>query len=122
MGSMCACVDTRLCFGGSYGPNRFQRLSSLLDVFILHQQAQYDARHPFPLPVQEWAAQRAALQVAGSLPQGRSRTHPEGLYLTASGGLAHLGRAHSAHPHQRVLFTHTPRRGLIKLPRAVSRT
>jgi hypothetical protein len=92
MGS-CAFAWTPACaFGGSYGPNRFQRLSSLLDVFILHQQAQYDARHPFPLPVQEWAAQPDSLQVAGSLPQGAAQLAPCALevYLddfTGAGGL-----------------------------------
>ena len=86
------CVDTRLCFGGAYGPNRFERITTLIGAYILHAQDEYDRRHPYPAPVPAWAADRAARQSSGTLPPGHRQLTPKSLlvYLddySGSGGL-----------------------------------
>ena len=91
-GRIGVCVDTRLCFGGAYGPNRFERITTLIGAYILHIQDEYDQRHPYPAPVPTWAADRAAQQSNGTLPLGHRQLTPKSLlvYLddySGSGGL-----------------------------------
>jgi len=85
------CTDTRLCFGGAYGLNRFERVTTLCSAFILRCQANFDQLHPSPPGVQRWRSHRAALQQAGHLPPGEEQLAPRSLmpYLdnfTGSGG------------------------------------
>jgi hypothetical protein len=63
------CTDTRLCFGfgGAYGPNRFERIATMMSAYILRCIAEFDATAP-PPRVAEWAAERSALQAQGLLP------------------------------------------------------
>ena len=84
-------TDTRLCFGGSYGPNRSERVSTLLSAFVLACQAEFDSLNPFPPAVQRWREHRAALQRVGRLPPGEAQLCPRSLlaYLddfSGSGG------------------------------------
>ena len=91
-GRIGVCVDTRLCFGGAYGPNRFERITTLVGAYILHVQDRYDSQHPYPAPVPAWTADRARRQSRGELPAGPRQLTPKSLsvYLddfTGSGGL-----------------------------------
>ena len=86
------CVDTRLCFGGSYGPNRFERITTLISAYILTQQAKYDRAHPLPPAAQGWVSHRVALQAAGLLQAGEHQRAPRSLQvylddLTGTGGI-----------------------------------
>ena len=36
-------IDRRLCFGGAHGPNRFERLTTLLGAVIERRIAAFDA-------------------------------------------------------------------------------
>jgi hypothetical protein len=83
------CVDTRLCFGGAYGPNRFERITTLVGAYILLKQEAYDLLHPYPEPIPQWAAERSAMQQRGVLPQGREQLSPKGLrvYLDDFSGI-----------------------------------
>jgi len=39
-------TDTRLCFGGAYGPNRFERITTMLAAWIERCQAEFNALRP----------------------------------------------------------------------------
>ena len=67
-------VDTRLCFGGAYAPNRFDRITTLLIAAIRREQEQFDGQHPPPPEVVRWAAARGRLQRDGVLPMGSTQT------------------------------------------------
>ena len=54
-------VDRRMGFGGSFAPNRFQRLSSS-SAYAQLLQARFDASAPLPVLAQRWNADRIALQ------------------------------------------------------------
>jgi hypothetical protein len=40
------CTDTILCFGGAYGLNRFERITTMLSAHILRCIAKFDATCP----------------------------------------------------------------------------
>ena len=90
-------VDLRLCFGGAYGPNRFERITTLIGAFILLKQDEYDAANPYPNPVQAWRAERRSAQRLGALAPGGAQLSPKGLriYLDDYSG---VGLLHPASP------------------------
>ena len=75
-GSCGFAVDRRMGFGGSFAPNRFQRLSSFSSAYAQLLQAHFDATAPMPARAQGWSADRAALQRMGLLPPGPHEAIP----------------------------------------------
>ena len=69
-------VDGRVDFGGSTGPNRFQRVMLLVRAFIAYKLRQFDISHPLPPLAREWQADRRALQSAGLLPPAAAQSDP----------------------------------------------
>jgi hypothetical protein len=69
-------VDRRLCFGGAYAVNRFQRVSMLYVAAAQAKVAQFDLEQPPPPIVRAWSARRALLQRRGQLPAGNEQLHP----------------------------------------------
>jgi hypothetical protein len=84
------CVDTRLCFGGAYGPNRFERITTLAGAYIIHRIDLYDAMHPYPPAVESWEQSRALAQAQGLLPASNLQLRPRSLcvYLDDFAGSA----------------------------------
>ena len=74
-------TDTRLCFGGSYGPNRFQRLTTLCGAHCALRLQRFDDRFPPPPLLAQWAQERARLQTLGVLPPGPEQRIPRSLQL-----------------------------------------
>jgi len=74
-------TDTRLCFGGAYGPNRFERITTMLAAWIERCQAEFNALRPYPAPVVEWQAFRRDRQRRGLLPAGAHQLTPDGLQV-----------------------------------------
>ena len=69
-------VDTRMCFGGAYSPNRFERVIALAVAGIAARQHAFDALEPHGTGVQAWQASRAAAQARGELPMGSHQLLP----------------------------------------------
>ena len=69
-------VDHRLCFGGAYAVNRFQRFSLLYTAWSQAQIAAFDAAYPPPRAIEPWVARRRELQQRGALPPGDSQLQP----------------------------------------------
>ena len=67
-------IDTRMCFGGAFAPNRFERLAALIVAAIQTEQATFDTEHPVPAQMQRALAARQAAQAAGELPFGVAQT------------------------------------------------
>ena len=63
-------VDPRLYFGGSYGPNRFERVARLKRAEVRRRQRAFDEAQPLPPGVLRVLAERSELQAAGLLPAG----------------------------------------------------
>ena len=74
-------TDTRLCFGGAYGPNRFERITTLVAAWVKRLQADFNASRPYPEPVAEWQAARARQQQLGLLPAGPEQLEPDDLQV-----------------------------------------
>ena len=72
-------VDTRMGFGGAFGPNRFQRTSLFACAYIQRLQAEFDADQPPPAATQAWCDERRRLQRIGELPPGFA--HALAMYL-----------------------------------------
>jgi hypothetical protein len=68
--------DYRMGFGGAFGPNRFERISTLAAAYAQHLHAAFDASQPTPPSAQVFTAHRRALQHLGKLPPGESQVHP----------------------------------------------
>ena len=85
-------TDARLCFGGAYGPNRFQRLTTLITALIERRLAAFDATHPYPTEVAIWASERRELVDHGFLPGGAGQLVPRSIqvYLDDVAGAAGL--------------------------------
>ena len=69
-------VDRRMGFGGSFAPNRFERVSTFVAAYTQHLQAEFDQRQPPPVCAQRWTADRRAMQERGELPAGDGQLHP----------------------------------------------
>ena len=69
-------IIVRVVFGGAYSPNRFCRMMAPVDAEVAVQIAAFDAAHPPPQPLQDWAQRRRAMQEAGDLPQGAAQLRP----------------------------------------------
>ena len=67
-------VDPRLCFGGAYGPNRFERSARLKRAEVRRRQVTFDAAHPLPAGVRQVLSERRSLQEGGLLPAGSEQT------------------------------------------------
>ena len=74
-------TDTRLCFGGAYGPNRFERVTTLIAAWIQREQAAFNASRPFPAPVLEWQRARERQQQLGLLPAGPEQLTPDSIQV-----------------------------------------
>eukprot|EP00966_Prymnesium_polylepis_P050259 1163502-Prymnesium_polylepis.1 len=74
-------TDTRLCFGGAYGPNRFERITTLVAAWIQRAQADFNALRPYPEEVESWRADRAQQQQLGRLPAGPNQLEPDELQV-----------------------------------------
>ena len=68
-------TDYRLGFGGAFGPNRFERISTMAAAYSQHLQAEFDLAQPEPAIVRAWAARRAQLQASGDLVAGDAQLH-----------------------------------------------
>ena len=66
-------VQPRLLFGGTWGPNRFNRTRRIKTAWTKRRQAAFDALHPPPAAVLDVIRERAALQQAGILPPGEEQ-------------------------------------------------
>ena len=75
------CTDRRLCFGGGYGPNRFERIATLIAASISRRLAAFDAAHPYPVDVQLWAAARREAQRRGELEAGEANCCPRAIQV-----------------------------------------
>ena len=69
-------IDTRLCFGGSYAVNRFERVTTIIAAHARMQQIAFDRANPPPGAVQEASERRLQLVRAGVLPRGESQEMP----------------------------------------------
>lgn len=61
-------VSTRVTFGGSPWPQRFERVALLNCAWIERAQMAFDRRHPPPAAAQRWAQRRRELVQHGELP------------------------------------------------------
>ena len=66
-------IDERMQFGGSFGPNRFERISTPVSARADRLQACLDEQQPPPLCAQQWSADRRERQQRGELPDGESQ-------------------------------------------------
>ena len=80
-GAAGAAVDRRMGFGGSFAPNRFERLSTLVAAYAQHLQGQFDDEQPPPQAARRFTASRRALQRLGRLPPGQAQCHPRYLQV-----------------------------------------
>lgn len=89
-GSWGVAIDTRLAFGGSYSPQRFERVATFAISLADERVAAFDAAHPYPPGVQAWAARRGMEQEAGLLPLGARQSSPRHIhaYIDDAGGTA----------------------------------
>ena len=62
------CVDRRTAFGGSFAPNRFERISTMVVAHIRTKQAAFDEAQPPPPAARRWMSERRAAQARGELP------------------------------------------------------
>ena len=74
-------IDRRMGFGGSFAPNRYQRVSLFVAAYAQHLQAAFDAERPPHAAVARWSADRRARQERGELPGGDAQLAPR--YLQA---------------------------------------
>ena len=75
------CVDRRMMFGGSYAPNRFERISRLIGAYIQLQQRRFDERQPPPPCAQRWQRMRRGRQLAGLLELHPAEAEPRSLQV-----------------------------------------
>ena len=75
------CVDRRLMFGGSYAPNRFERISRLVGAYIQRQQRAFDSLQPPPPCAARWARMRRGRQRAGLLRDALEESEPRSLQV-----------------------------------------
>lgn len=71
------CIDMRMAFGGSYSPNRFERLSRLIGAYVQQRQQAFDESQPPPPCAREWMRMRRQRQTAGLLPSGDHQCTPK---------------------------------------------
>ena len=62
--------DRRMGFGGSFAPNRFERVSTFAAAYAQSLHADFDTAQPPPPCVTRWTAERRVLQSQGALPDG----------------------------------------------------
>ena len=74
-------VDRRMGFGGSFAPNRFERISTFVAAYAQHMQAQFDFEQPPPASSLRFAHHRLGLQRLGRLPPGAAQLHPRYLQV-----------------------------------------
>ena len=72
-------ISTRVVFGGSPWPQRFERVGLLDCAWIQHVQSRFDAAHPPPPAAADWSLMRANLQRAGHLKEGIEQCRPAGV-------------------------------------------
>ena len=63
-------IDPRLCFGGAYGPNRFERVSRVKRSEVRRRQLAFDGVQPPHAGILQVLADRRGLQAEGRLPAG----------------------------------------------------
>ena len=74
-------TDRRLCFGGGYGPNRFERIATLVAASISRRLAAVDAARPYPVDMQPWTAARREAQRRGELEAGEANRSPRAIQV-----------------------------------------
>ena len=74
-------VDRRMGFGGSFAPNRFERVSTFVAAYAQFMQAQFDTDQPPPASSLRFAIHRLELQRLGKLPPSVSQLHPRYLQV-----------------------------------------
>ena len=91
-GRLGICTDRRLCFGGAYGPNRFERITTLLGAFAEKRITEYHRLHPYPTEVIQWQAARRELQDTGMLAADPDQLEPHELqvYIDDANGVGGL--------------------------------
>ena len=84
------CVYRRLGFGGSFGPNRYQRISSVIGSWARERQRTFDLDYPPPQHIRGWIAEREEAQRAGRLEAGAGQAAPSYLqnYIDDALGVA----------------------------------
>ena len=83
-------VDPSGAFGGSYMPQRFERITMLAAAGARTRQDEFDAAHPYPPGTRAWQAERAERQARGELPAGPEQLRPAHvhMYIDDAGGSA----------------------------------
>ena len=74
-------IDRRMGFGGSFAPNRFERISTFVAAYAQHMQAEFDSDQPAPASSQHFRAHRSELQRRGLLPPGLAQLSPRYLQV-----------------------------------------
>ena len=74
-------VDRRMGFGGSFAPNRFERISTFVAAYAQHMQSQFDAEQPPPPSALSFQAHRLELQRRGLLPPSLAQLSPKFLQV-----------------------------------------
>jgi hypothetical protein len=74
-------VDRRMGFGGSFAPNRFERISTFVAAYAQHMQAQFDSEQPPPPSALSFQAHRLELQRRGLLPPNPAQLSPRFLQV-----------------------------------------
>ena len=80
-GSAGICVDRRTAFGGSFAPNRFERISTMVVAHIRTKQAAFDEAQPPPPAARRWMSERRAAQARGELPNAHVQAMPSHLQV-----------------------------------------
>ena len=62
-------IDTRMCFGGCYAVNRFQRFTLLVSAYAQRMQDAFDAAQPPPPVARRWSARRSSLGSSHASPR-----------------------------------------------------
>ena len=70
------CTYRRLAFGGSFGPQRFERTASLVLAFARKRQMAFDDLHPPPERVRRWMQDRKVAQGRGDLDPDPAQCKP----------------------------------------------
>ena len=74
-------VDRRMGFGGSFAPNRFERISTFVAAYAQHMQAEFDCDQPPPASSLQFQSHRRELQRRGLLPPGLAQLAPRYLQV-----------------------------------------
>ena len=74
-------VDRRMGFGGSFAPNRFERIATFVAAYAQHLQVEFDRDQPPPASSLQFQSHRRELQRRGLLPPGLAQVAPRYLQV-----------------------------------------